>query len=70
MAAEIDFNYGLSDFLKRPHIPLFDISEESECVCVSVSGLAGCCRFKKSHWFVFVWPCSEFKMGCLFSCGW
>lgn len=49
MAAEIDFNYGLSDFLKRPHIPLFDISEESECVCVSVSGLAGCCRFKKSH---------------------
>lgn len=65
IAAEIDFNYDLSHFLKRPHISLFDISEESECMCLSVSGLAGCCRFKKSQWFVFAWPYSEFKMGCL-----
>lgn len=65
MAAEMDFNYDLSDFLERPRISHFDISEERECMCWSVSGLAGCCRFKKSHWFVFAWPCSEFKMGCL-----
>lgn len=52
-------------FLRDLTFPFFDISEESECVCLSVSGLAECCRFKKSHWFMFAWPCSEFKMGCL-----